>query len=417
MALDTGVKEDLVTQIREERKTRLRIQEEATRWQLAYHLVNTELSMLKDQLAKSRAAEELACNRFALQNIKFKRAFTFEPGMMARTMDYDAAANMFLVGMSRPLVGINGGGTAGGSHSGKMFGIAKVSLLDAHRMERYPLHDQIIKCIAVSPHQNNLALSTGFDKTVKLSSTTSNAAVLSYSLDSPGWSCCFDYQNQNVLSVGTGNGGILSYDIRNTREVSREFRPEALQVSPTSSPKPVHSIFHCDIGFFYCTFQGPSVILNDPIGHTIIQGPQFFGLEQASSFSVQENKATDGVNRIFEWLLTLRSCAQNRLIQGEWNHGLRQWKCLKEITIPAVNNLMLRPSFFRRSLSELVLAGLHGSDVRLSILNSDYSEAEHRIISTNSTFPILETYLSPVENSNEKLMIGLLSERQLNIFL
>ncbi|KAI8891234.1 hypothetical protein K501DRAFT_265100 [Backusella circina FSU 941] len=99
-------------------------------------------------------------------------------------------------------------------HNGK-YGLKKIKIEAPALSEFIGNHDGLIRDLKCSTHQN-MALSTGSDKTLKLTSMDSNSVVQSYQLGSPGWSCSFDSKDSNLLYCGLGNGSLLVYDIRNT---------------------------------------------------------------------------------------------------------------------------------------------------------------------------------------------------------
>ncbi|KAL0137875.1 hypothetical protein V8B55DRAFT_1532862 [Mucor lusitanicus] len=74
---------------------------------------------------------------------------------------------------------------------------------------------------------NGMLLSTGDDKTLKLTSITKNLVVQSYTLEAPSRTCALDDENPNLLYCGLTTGALMVYDVRNTRSyLSKLVDPE-----------------------------------------------------------------------------------------------------------------------------------------------------------------------------------------------
>ncbi|KAG2230875.1 hypothetical protein INT48_003038 [Thamnidium elegans] len=97
----------------------------------------------------------------------------------------------------------------------QQYGIRKVNLYDPKQTEFIPNHSGQIKDI--KSVLQNMVLSTGLDKTLKLTSLTSKQVVQSYKLEAPGWSCTIDAENPNTMYCGLTNNTVLVFDIRNTK--------------------------------------------------------------------------------------------------------------------------------------------------------------------------------------------------------
>lgn len=94
-----------------------------------------------------------------------------------------------------------------------------------------PLHNAAVRDARIS---NNKLISTSLDKTLVISNLE-GVLIHAFKLDSPGWSCCFDPQNPNLVYVGTSKNDILLYDTRTVDSVS------IVQI-PWNRGKGVHSL-------------------------------------------------------------------------------------------------------------------------------------------------------------------------------
>ncbi|KAI9264482.1 hypothetical protein BY458DRAFT_228430 [Sporodiniella umbellata] len=118
----------------------------------------------------------------------------------------------------------------------KTHGIRKINMLDYTTTEYIGLHLDQIKDIKVSS-EKCMALSTGLDKTLKLTSLTNNITVQTYILDVPGWSCAFDENQTHLLYCGLANNILMVYDVRNTRSHLHKLKDPSSQASA-----PIHSL-------------------------------------------------------------------------------------------------------------------------------------------------------------------------------
>ncbi|KAI8877722.1 hypothetical protein K501DRAFT_278183 [Backusella circina FSU 941] len=122
-------------------------------------------------------------------------------------------------------------------------GIRKLSLLDMDHPEYIPLHSKSIRDIKSSPHQSDMIISTGLDKSLTLTSLKSNTKLHSYSLDAPAWSCHVDQHDPNILYCGLVNSTIMVFDIRNSKT-----HLKALSSQIMTSGSPLHSIQSVRVG-------------------------------------------------------------------------------------------------------------------------------------------------------------------------
>ena len=95
------------------------------------------------------------------------------------------------------------------------FGVKKVSVLDFKTSQYVAIHSKMIRDICVS-QQENVVLSASLDKTVRVTSLSSNTVVQTYNLPAPVWSCTWDKDDPVYFYAGMQNGTVHVYDTRNT---------------------------------------------------------------------------------------------------------------------------------------------------------------------------------------------------------
>lgn len=117
------------------------------------------------------------------------------------------------------------------------FGIRKVNLFDPSLTEFIPNHTAQIKDVKQGS-SNNIILSTGFDKTLKLTSIATNQVVLTYKLDAPGWSCASNHSDPNLVYCGVTNNKLLVFDIRNTKGCVQTL----MEPGPNRNMSPIHCV-------------------------------------------------------------------------------------------------------------------------------------------------------------------------------
>ncbi|CAO3682072.1 unnamed protein product [Rhizopus stolonifer] len=115
-------------------------------------------------------------------------------------------------------------------------GVRKINMFDSSTTEYIGLHLGQIKDLKTSS-EKCMALSTGLDKTLKLTSLTNNVTVQTYTLGIAGWSCAFDENNSNLLYCGLANNTLMVYDIRNTKDHLHKLKDSSSQISA-----PIHSL-------------------------------------------------------------------------------------------------------------------------------------------------------------------------------
>ncbi|KAI8644834.1 hypothetical protein BD408DRAFT_441382 [Parasitella parasitica] len=121
-------------------------------------------------------------------------------------------------------------------NSKRQHGFRKINMYDSSVTEFIPTnHQNTIRDIKHST--NSIILSTGDDRTLKLTSATKNLVIQSYQLSAPSMACSFDDKNSNLLYCGLTTGALMIYDIRNTRSylsmlIDRERKSPIITVMP-----------------------------------------------------------------------------------------------------------------------------------------------------------------------------------------
>ncbi|CAO3594575.1 unnamed protein product [Absidia cylindrospora] len=125
-------------------------------------------------------------------------------------------------------------------------GLYKLSLRDFRSCEYIGNHTGLVRDVKSSrklmDNGKVTLLSTGFDKTLMLSSASNNCTILSYTLPAAGWSCEFDSTNENQFYCGLSNNSVLVFDIRNTKNHLQQLYDDK------TAAVPLHSMISCQLG-------------------------------------------------------------------------------------------------------------------------------------------------------------------------
>lgn len=134
------------------------------------------------------------------------------------------------------------------------FGIRKIDAFGFRPQQFMFLHPKPIRDMNFHPQKNELLLSVSFDRSAKLLDITCNAVVHTYTTDNPLWSCCWDDSNPNMLFVGSQNGVVTQFDLRQTGSaISRlcEVGETSPVTSLTAFPSNGGRVLPCG-GFLAC---------------------------------------------------------------------------------------------------------------------------------------------------------------------
>jgi WD40 repeat protein len=356
---------------------------------LAYNLALAELNILKEELERGQS-KKLQKEQFHLADIQFVRAISSDSANQFRGIDFDNYLEMFVVGSSK------------NTSSGKNFGLAKVSWLDPGRIDTINnLHGQLIKSIKCSPFGDSAVLTTAFDRTLKLSSLQTNGALLSYNLDSPGWSCCFDPEDRNNIFVGMGNGKVCMFDIRNTREAI--WTHSTILIN--GDPLPVHSIS------VNVSEKGRRIIAGNILGPISLHVDEQGQLDTHTAGTPAPGQCSSFISnqKTNSWIMSVRGNT-NQHIFGLYDD--KSFDAKIQYNCEAAQTSMVRPSILDYE-GKALIAYPDGPNTRVSLMSPVGEEMGQTALRTNFSFPVLDTILCRVNN---KIITGLLSERQLNLF-
>ncbi|PJF17718.1 hypothetical protein PSACC_02470 [Paramicrosporidium saccamoebae] len=388
-AVDTSERDDLLKKLEEERQLRRRVQNSEIKLRLAYNLALAELNILKEELVRVQS-KKMQEKQFHLSDIQFVRAVSTDSANQFRGIDFDNYLEMFAVGFSK------------NTSSGKNFGLAKVSWMDSGRIDTINnLHGQLIKSIKCSPFGDSTVLTTAFDRKLKLSSLQTNSTLLSYNLDSPGWSCCFDPEDRNNIFVGMGSGEVCMFDIRNTREAI--WKHSTLSVNGASLP--VHSIS------VDASEKGRRIIAGNLLGPISLHVDEQGQLNAHTAGDPAPGQCSSFVSdrKTKSWIMSVRGNINQHILGFYDTNGFNvkiKYNC------EAAQTSMVRPSILDFE-EQALIAYPDGPNMRVSVMNPVGEEMGQIILRTNFVFPVLDTVLCRV---NDKIITGLLSERQLNLF-
>lgn len=116
------------------------------------------------------------------------------------------------------------------------------------------LHPKLIRDASYS-EENDLLVTVGLDKAVKLIQGTNETITTTISAEMPLWSCCWDDSNQNRFYVGGVGGIVLEYDIRQPRACIMRIAPDN-DMSPVASLAPAPcGVLACHLNSFRAHFK------------------------------------------------------------------------------------------------------------------------------------------------------------------
>ena len=130
-----------------------------------------------------------------------------------------------------------------------------------------PIHTGLIRDVKYSD-SNRLLMTTSLDKTLKFTSAISNVVTDTVSLPLPGWSCCFDPNDDCKVACGLSDSTIRVYDRRYTANFLHEFS------SPLVSKTPLHSMFIKSVNNeprIYCSNLNQTFIWDTPASCTMLK--------------------------------------------------------------------------------------------------------------------------------------------------
>ncbi|CAO3607038.1 unnamed protein product [Cunninghamella echinulata] len=117
----------------------------------------------------------------------------------------------------------------------KDYGVNITSIQSVDHEPFLPIHSGVIRDIKC---QRDYLLTSGYDKTMKLTSIKDKKLIETFPLNSPGYCCLFDINDSSpLLYCGLANGSVIVYDKRQSKSPLCQLNNR--QLTGTS---PVHSI-------------------------------------------------------------------------------------------------------------------------------------------------------------------------------
>jgi hypothetical protein len=120
----------------------------------------------------------------------------------------------------------------------QLSGLVKLNLYDLSVSEFIPLHSKPIRSLAVSPFNDQLVMTCGFDKSLKLTNVNSNCAVISIKSEFPLWCSVFHTDDKNQIYYADARGSLFHSDLR------RFEQPVKCYSVHLDRQAPIHSLFH-----------------------------------------------------------------------------------------------------------------------------------------------------------------------------
>lgn len=103
----------------------------------------------------------------------------------------------------------------------------QVSTFEPRYSQYVSVHTGNIRDVAFSPRGDEMVLTAGMDRCLKLTSMHSNTVVQCYQTPVPAWACTWNRDDPNYLFCGLQNGVVYVYDVRNTLEHVTELQRKA----------------------------------------------------------------------------------------------------------------------------------------------------------------------------------------------
>ncbi|KAI8605498.1 hypothetical protein EDD21DRAFT_363410 [Dissophora ornata] len=246
VVVDTAEREEAVSRAKKEQELRMRCEQDLAQSKMAYEMLKTEMMKLQKKHDRQRAFKikyRSELDRLKLTNpqkdiarefsyLSFKTVpFLTAPVGTANYMSYRQDEEMLVC--SQQIY--------------DKHGIVKVSMRDFSRSRHgiIPIHSQAIRdvqCYTNGQFANkSMVLTASMDKTLKVTSATSEQTVLTYDLKAPVWSCCWSNTNPFAMYCSTKakQTSILTLDLRNTKSPVASFSQTSLL-----GYSPIHSMVH-----------------------------------------------------------------------------------------------------------------------------------------------------------------------------
>lgn len=152
-------------------------------------------------------------------------------------------------------------------------GVIHLNPQHAASIDYIPIHTGLIKDVKYSEN-SSLLMTTSLDKTLKFTSAISSVVTDTVALPLPGWSCCFDPNDDYKVACGLSDSTVRVYDRRYTATFVQEF------CSPLVSKTPLHSMFFRaanNASRIYCSNLNQTFIWDTPASCTMLKLDRYTG--------------------------------------------------------------------------------------------------------------------------------------------
>lgn len=158
-----------------------------------------KISYLESNLSDYK--ESIAKKIIPILKLRNSVELSHQPG--CRILDFNSWSNLMIASQASPNQVFPG------------YGIRKIAVDNFKPLEYIHLHMKPIRDFSFHPDMKDMLLTVSLDKSVKISTICSNSRPQTFLTETPLWSCCWDRKNLNYFYVGTQNGIVIQYDLRN----------------------------------------------------------------------------------------------------------------------------------------------------------------------------------------------------------
>lgn len=116
-------------------------------------------------------------------------------------------------------------------------GLVKLSLHDPHNPQHLWFHNAIIRDVKVSPHEPWKVVTVSLDCRVIVTNLRTNCTIVTFVLDVPAWSCCWDEDDPNYVYCGLQDSSVVIFDLRYPQMYKARLTNEVTN-------QPLHSLYY-----------------------------------------------------------------------------------------------------------------------------------------------------------------------------
>ncbi|CAF0765691.1 unnamed protein product [Didymodactylos carnosus] len=243
--LDTSERDQALKELEKEKKLRRQLQFDVSNLHLQYQIILEQYSKLQSDhmiLLNSGNSSHAAASRNSMSlpstlsaastttpvtfNITLEKVVTPSEQGGCRILSCLPSQHWLFVSQPSPSPQLFPG-----------YGIRKISLLDGRVLEYIPIHQNLIRDVAVkhSAIDEGLILTCSVDKTLRISSYHNKSCLLTCNCSSPVWSCSWNNDDENLLYAGLNSGIVQVFDRRNPSASVDNLNFESQQQSPIVS--------------------------------------------------------------------------------------------------------------------------------------------------------------------------------------